>query len=576
MNRFFSSYPGTGSCFQIGSNVKSLIFPGRTSNLAEERYFIKKIGDLKIELSGFKKREEKIRDLTGGRLLARNTVLNLIGYGTPLFVALFTIPVLIKGLGTDRFGVLTLVWVLISYIGLFDLGLGRALIKLAAEKLGSDKEAEIPVLIRTCLVVMGAFGIIVGAGTALCLPWLATSGLNIPVDIQRETRDAFFLIACLVPVILISIALRGVLDAYQRFDLTNVVRIPLGVFTFAAPVLILPFSVSLFDIVALLLAGRVVACMVQAFFCFKLVPSLLNGIIFEKQTAKSLLKFGGWMTVTNIISPILVYVDRFFISRMISVAAVTYYATPGEIVTKLTLVSGAMMAVFFPAFSSAYAGDKKRAADIFSTGVKSVFILLFPLCLLLTLLSYDGLHIWLGSAFARESGLVMQFLCPGVFFLCLGQVPYALIQGAGRPDITAKLHLVQTPFYLAGFLILTHYYGIVGASVAWSVRLAVDTSIQFFIAIKMLELRVDYRRWGVLFPATVFLFYLAFAVTGVYQKGLYILLFLPSYLGFVWFYLLTSIEKQVVKTKTGGLYKRICPGRIDPESLENPEKGTDT
>lgn len=107
-------------------------------------------------------------------------------------------------------------------------------------------------------------------------------------------------------------------------------------------------------------------------------------------------------------------------------------------------------------------------------------------------------------------------------------------------------------------------------------RLAVDTSIQFFIAIKMVELRVDHRRWGVLFPGTVFLFYLAFTVTGVYQKGLSILLFLPSYLGFVWFYLLTSIERQVVKKKAGDLYKRICPGRNDLDSLENPEKRTDT
>ena len=74
--------------------------------------------------------------LTQGRLLARNTVWNLGGQVAPLVVAIFAIPPLIKGLGTDRFGVLTLAWVVIGYFSLFDLGLGRALTKLVAGQEG--------------------------------------------------------------------------------------------------------------------------------------------------------------------------------------------------------------------------------------------------------------------------------------------------------------------------------------------------------------------------------------------------------------------------------------------------------
>ncbi|MGC1616486.1 MAG: hypothetical protein WA736_17540, partial [Candidatus Acidiferrum sp.] len=82
--------------------------------------------------------------LTSGRLLARNTVWNLIGNGAPLIVAVFSIPILIHGLGKDRFGVLTLAWALIGYAGLFDMGLGRALTQLVAKKLGSGESHEIP------------------------------------------------------------------------------------------------------------------------------------------------------------------------------------------------------------------------------------------------------------------------------------------------------------------------------------------------------------------------------------------------------------------------------------------------
>src|SRR3954466_7987365 len=74
--------------------------------------------------------------LTGGRLLARNAAWNLITQCAPLAVAFVTIPVLIAGIGTDRFGVLTLAWITLGYFSLFDLGLGRALTKLVADALG--------------------------------------------------------------------------------------------------------------------------------------------------------------------------------------------------------------------------------------------------------------------------------------------------------------------------------------------------------------------------------------------------------------------------------------------------------
>src|SRR6516164_4930865 len=91
--------------------------------------------------------------LTSGRLLAKNMVWNLLGSGAPMIVAVFCIPILIRGLGKNRFGVLTLAWSLIGYASLFDLGLGRALTQLVAQKLGAGEEREIPSLAWTSLLL---------------------------------------------------------------------------------------------------------------------------------------------------------------------------------------------------------------------------------------------------------------------------------------------------------------------------------------------------------------------------------------------------------------------------------------
>src|SRR5205814_7705655 len=116
--------------------------------------------------------------LTSGRLLARNTVWNLVGSGGPMVVAIFCIPVLIRGLGTDRFGVLTLTWAVIGYANLFDLGLGRALTQLVASKLGAGKEHEVPTLVWTSLLLMALLGLL-AAGIVIALsPWLVQSALH--------------------------------------------------------------------------------------------------------------------------------------------------------------------------------------------------------------------------------------------------------------------------------------------------------------------------------------------------------------------------------------------------------------
>lgn len=125
-------------------------------------------------------------ELTRGSRLTRNTVLNLVGQCAPLLVAIFAIPLLIRGLGTDRFGVLTLAWVVIGYFSLFDLGLSRALTMLVAEKLGAGREQ-----VGTLFMIL------------LC-PWVVRDVLNIPEVLQPETLKVFYLLGLSLTVVITS------------------------------------------------------------------------------------------------------------------------------------------------------------------------------------------------------------------------------------------------------------------------------------------------------------------------------------------------------------------------------------
>ena len=429
---------------------------------------------------------DKPASLTSGPLLVRNAIFSLVGLGAPLLVALFSFPLLIRDLGTDRFGVLTLAWMVIGYFNLFDMGLSLALTKMVAEKLGSRQEQDIPALVWTTLLLMLSLGLAGMVVVGLLSPWLVHEVLKIPEALQHETLNVFYLLAGALPIVISTAGLRGVLEARQRFALTSAVRLPMGVFTFLGPLMVLPFSQSLFPVVALLVVGRVVAWIVHFLLCLHVMPELLHGIQFEPSMVRPLLGFGGWVTISSVVGPLMVYLDRFLIGSIISIEAVAYYTTPYEMVTKLLLVPSALMGILFPAFATSFVQDRGRTHMLFGRGLKYLFLILFPLTLVIVTLAEEGLSLWLGADFAKHSAEVLQWLAIGVFINCLAQVPFFLVQGIGRPDLSAKFHLIELPVYLMALWWLIATDGARGAAIAWVGRVFLDAVMLFGVAHRLL------------------------------------------------------------------------------------------
>jgi O-antigen/teichoic acid export membrane protein len=268
----------------------------------------------------------------------------------------------------------------------------------------------------------------------------------------------------------------------NRFVWANAIRIPTGIFTFLGPLLVLPYSTSLVPIVAVLVASRFISWCAHVVLCARAMPGLFRAVRIDVSSLPPLLTFGGWMTVTNIVGPIMVYMDRFLIASVISTAAVAYYATPYEVITKMWLVSGAMLGVLFPAFSAGLRHDPGWVRRTFDVTAGILTLTLLPLALGIVLFAEETLTLWLGPDFARQSATVTRWLAAGVFINSLAQLPFTLIQGAGRPDLTAKLHLAQLLPYVAGLWWFTKRHGIEGSAIMWTVRVAVDAAMLFVLA----------------------------------------------------------------------------------------------
>lgn len=424
--------------------------------------------------------------LLAGRLLGRNTGLNLVGQGLPLVVAVVAIPILIPGIGTERFGLLVIAWILLGYFSMFDLGLGRSLTQVTADRLGRGRQDEVPGLIRTGLRMMGALGVVGGGLLFLAAPFVAHRLLGLSAELGAETVRAIRLLALAVPFVVLTAGLRGLLESVQRFGSINAIRIPQGILTYLAPLAVLPWSRALPALVGALVGVRVAAWAAHAVLVRRAFPEAATARAGEGGHAAELLRVGGWITVSNVVGPLMVYLDRFLIGAVLGATAVAYYATPFEVVSRLWVVPGAIAAVYFPAFATSFRADPERAAALFATAGRITLAVVFPFAFVLMAFAPEGLALWVGEEFAGPGAPVARWLLVGVVVNAVAQVPFAFLQGIGRPDVTARLHLLEAPLYLALLWWLLGAYGITGAAVAWTVRVVLDAALLFWLSGKLL------------------------------------------------------------------------------------------
>ena len=420
-----------------------------------------------------------------GKVLARNTLLNFIGQVVPLAIGVIAIPFIIQGLGADRFGLLSLAWVVLGYFAIFDLGLGRATTKYVAEALGKGDEGRVPVLLWTTVTIQLILGLLGAIILLIITPLLTDRVLNIPHGLIQEARITFYLLALSIPIVLVSGSFSGVLQARQRFDLVNLIRIPSSTCTFLMPLVGLMFELKLPSIIVLMLCVKIATLIAFLKVNIQIFPKIKK-ITVQYVLFVRLFKFGGWVTVSSIVSPILVYLDRFLIGSILTMSAVTFYTAPFEAVDRLSIIAGSLAISLFPAFSALDGvGDRQKLEFYYASSVKYVLLVLTPIVLVVIIFAKEILKLWLGIEFATESAMALRILSVGVLINSIGQTPYSLFQGTGRPDIPAKFHLLELPLHLVVAYILINHWGITGAALASTIRVTFDAFLLFIATFRI-------------------------------------------------------------------------------------------
>jgi O-antigen/teichoic acid export membrane protein len=268
---------------------------------------------------------------------------------------------------------------------------------------------------------------------------------------------------------------------------------------------------------------------------------------------------------TSIVGPVLVYFDRFLIGSILTIAAVAYYTAPYEVAIRLSIIPASLTLTLFPAFSSLEgAGNNNRVTHLLARSIKYPLLSLGPIAIVLGAFAPEILRIWLGYDFAIQSATVLQILVIGVLFNSVAQIPYALLQGVGRPDITAKIHLLQLPIYVAVVWFSVRHWGLAGAGVAWTFRVVLDAFLMFLFAFRICNLPFRSILSRDLVRTSLSLIFLAFMVYAIKNLDGYfpflvqIFFFLTLFILFtrdVWKNILDDFDRGMI---IGGI--KIMPG----------------
>jgi O-antigen/teichoic acid export membrane protein len=395
---------------------------------------------------------------------------NLLGEIIPQLVTLVTIPMYLHLVGTERFGILSLSWLLLGYFGLFDLGLGRA----TSFRISMQRDAEPSERAETfwsALLVNVGMGLIGGVVLWFAGDWFFRSIFKVDEAMRPEILESMVLLALSLPIATLTGVLTGSLQAREKFLETNKVSVISTILFQIFPLIVAwYYGPRLIWLLAAAFVARGLALVVLWSYCHK---ELISGqpVRVGKESIKALLGYGGWISLNAMIGPVLVMLDRFAIGAVLGAKFVAYYTVPFQIAKRLAILPTALTSAIFPRLAVASAEESRLLGE---KALRTVNSIVTPLVVIAVLFIEPFIQLWVNKELATVSGPIGRVLLIGFWANALAIVPINRIMASGRPAAVTRLYLIQIPIYLPLLYLGMHYYGLMGAALALLVRLYMD------------------------------------------------------------------------------------------------------
>ena len=405
-------------------------------------------------------------------IVKRNIIANFAGQGWAALMGLVFVPLYIKFLGIEAYGLIGFFAMMQGAFQILDLGLRQTMNReMARYSVLSDKADEARNLVRTLETVYWAIGIMISAAVLIAAPFIAGHWIkagSIPVN---TVHHAVMIMGVLVAFQWPLSFYEGGLMGLQKQMLANGIRIGISTLGSLGAIFILwkvSPTITAFFTWQIIVNALYVALL--AVFLWRSLPSTDRSPSFTPKLLRTIWRFAAGMSGISISAIILTQLDKVILSKMLSLEMFGYYTLAGvaSSVVPFLLVSPVFNALF-PRFTSLVATNDDTALKIlYHQGSQLMAVLVLPVAMVLAFFSFDILLLWTRSTKTAEmASPIVSVLVIGMALNALMTLPYALQLSHGWTSIGLRINTFLIITLVPAIYFMATHYGAVGAASVW-------------------------------------------------------------------------------------------------------------
>lgn len=404
--------------------------------------------------------------------LKANIAANYLGQGWRALMSLAFVPLFIKYLGIEAYGVIALFVTLQAWLGLLDLGLRPVLSREMARFTGGAHDAQsIADLLRSietiaaCIAIAFAMILYVGSG------WLADDWVRADKLPKAAVAHAFALMGVVAALQFIESLYTGAMSGLQRQVLQNTIASFVATLRAAGAVAILVWVSPTLQ--AFFLWQGIVSLIAVALFAgglYRVLPAPARRARFSWPALSAMRTYAGGMIGITLLSLLLTQIDKLLLSRQLQLDAFAHYMLAGLVAGSMALLATPVGSAIYPRFTELVAredGTSLRRA--FHQGAQVSSVLLGAAgCLLIFFGDRLLLHWTQDAALAREVAPLLAVIAIGTMFNGLMSLPYLLQLAHGWTLLSIIINCVAVAILVPAILWVVPIKGAMGAAAIWA------------------------------------------------------------------------------------------------------------
>lgn len=404
--------------------------------------------------------------------LKHNVIANIAGQGWAALMAILVVPLYIKLVGIEAFGLIGFFVMLQGLLIILDLGLGQTLNReMARYSALPDTLKETRELLRSLEIVYWIVGIVVGASIAMLSPVIAQHWIKAQALSQETVQRAVLMMGLVVALQWpVSLYLSGLMGL-QRQVLVNAIRIATATVASVGGVAVLALLSR--DIVALFIWQVVVAGMsviLAAFMLWRKLSLVGHHPHFSSAALQRVKHFAAGMTGITLAGTILIQADRVVLSNLLSLDRFAYYTLAWVVANGMYVFIVPIYSSFSPRFAALTAqGNAAALRSLYHQGSQLMAALIAPIAAVLFFCSYEVVELWTGTAeTATNAAPIVSLLVLGTTLNGLMILPYALQLAYGRTGIGLAISLALIALAFPALIFMATTYGAIGGAAVWA------------------------------------------------------------------------------------------------------------